>query len=265
MKTAAVLHGRPHAWTSFDFAQDRVALAALYNSTGGEHWADSPGNRWLRDSCHCRWVGVSCLEKSACDESPVIEIERSGKNLTGVLPSWSGDPGQSALPQLQRLTLTDNPGLTGSIPETWGDMAQMRRVWLYHNNLVGTLPGAFATMTQMRELQVYENLLSGSLPEAYAKLSEMVALDVSSNSIGGTLVEAYGQLRKMTQLWMYSNNIEGVLPPAWGNLAQLTGLSMFNNKLSGSLPKVRHGVHMCGGRVVGGWRSLVRCSVPCCE
>ena len=30
----------------YDFDQERVALVALYNATGGEHWSDSPENGW---------------------------------------------------------------------------------------------------------------------------------------------------------------------------------------------------------------------------
>ena len=87
-------------------AQERVALEALFNRTGGRRWTDSPENGWLQGTCHCKWVGVYCVNGAMCPDSPVIKIIRQGswlggQNLVGSLPSWNGDSGQGALPQLQ--------------------------------------------------------------------------------------------------------------------------------------------------------------------
>ena len=115
----------------YDFAQERVALEALYNATGGEHWSDSPANGWLVNPCHCQWVDVICFNPKACDDSPVGAVVRqTDKNLTGVLPSWNGDPGQGALPQLEVISLRDNPGLTGTLPDSWGGMKEMTTLGL---------------------------------------------------------------------------------------------------------------------------------------
>jgi hypothetical protein len=112
------------------FAGERVAQEALYNATDGAHWSDSLTNKWL-GPCHCQWVGVTCLTKQSCDNSPVYQVNRQSKNLTGVLPSWNGDPGQGALPQLQVLLLFSNPGLTGTLPETYEKMPDMQQLNLY--------------------------------------------------------------------------------------------------------------------------------------
>jgi hypothetical protein len=225
------------------FAMDWVALSALFNATGGENWTDAPSNGWLLRPCHCQWVGVTCSNATACDDSAVVEIERRNKNLAGVLPSWNGDLDQGALPQLRTLVLTDNPGLTGNLPETWGSMVQIRKMWLFNNSLAGGLPEAFGKMAQITTLQLYDNLLEGALPEAYGNLSQMAALDVSTNNLTGSVPEVWGNMVKMTQLWMYSNKLQGSLPATFGKMMQLQQLYLFNNKFNSSLPKVRGMVH----------------------
>ncbi len=55
-------------------------LVALYNNTNGPIWNDSPDNKWNQTNTPCSWIGVECSGKS------VHKIDRSGKNLTGVIP-----------------------------------------------------------------------------------------------------------------------------------------------------------------------------------
>jgi hypothetical protein len=101
-------------------------------------------------------TGTSGPANRKCHEGPVSRIDRqSGKNLTGVLPSWNGDPGQGALPQLQELLITNNPGLTGTLPESYGDMEEINYLNLANNNLEGPLPKAWDKMTKMQNLDLY--------------------------------------------------------------------------------------------------------------
>ena len=168
----------------FDSAMERVALEAFFNSTGGKHWIDSPGNGWLHDPCHCQWTRVTCVDEKACDDSPVIEIENTvmvfnaiarfqqwyPTPLSGVLPSWNGDPGQGALPHLQNLDLEGppinlnngqgsnvrvaNPLLTGTLPDAWGNMVQLTSLQMGNLNLEGTLPKSWGNMTAMEKMDL---------------------------------------------------------------------------------------------------------------
>jgi hypothetical protein len=118
---------------------------------------------------------VYCINVTACDDSPVYGVVRqTGKNLTGVLPSWNGDHGQGALPKLQVLALTDNPGLTGTLPDAWGGMTEMTKLYLYKNNLDGSLPASWGGMTKMTTLYLqYNHLDVTTVPKSWDKMTQM--------------------------------------------------------------------------------------------
>ena len=139
--------------------EERVALKAFYRATGGEHWTDSSTNGWL-GRCYCQWVGVDCCNNPdprgcGCEGQVINIVRETDKNLTGVLPSWNGDPGQGALPHLGLLALSQNPGLTGTLPEVYGEMVEMTSLQLYANNHTGTLPESYGKMTKMTSMPLY--------------------------------------------------------------------------------------------------------------
>ena len=90
--------------------------------------------------------------------------------LSGVLPSWNGDPRQGALPHLQNLDLEGppipsnagqasnvpvaNPLLTGTLPDAWGNMVQLTSLQMGNLNLEGTLPKAWGNMTEMKTMDL---------------------------------------------------------------------------------------------------------------
>ena len=117
---------------------------------------------------------MNCLNERACDDSPVYEVIRQTNiNLTGVLPSWNGDPGQGALPQLQKLYISDNPGLTGTLPEAWGDMTKMTYLVLNTNRLNGSLPEAWGDMVKLKLLYLQINYLNVTVPKSWDKMTIM--------------------------------------------------------------------------------------------
>ena len=145
---------------------ERRALEALYESAGGPGWVfgNNRPNNWGEGECHCQWIGVTCMNSSACSASPVVKIAfpSDGVNASGTLPGsvFAG------LTQLQFLGMVNNPGLSGTLPEAWAKMTEMRVLGLYSNHVSGTLPEAWANMTDVKQLALYSNHLSGSLPEA---------------------------------------------------------------------------------------------------
>jgi Leucine-rich repeat (LRR) protein len=59
------------------------ALVALYNGTNGSGWTDTSG--WLVDETPCTWSGVTC------DGEHVVNLNLSGKGLTGIIPIELGN------------------------------------------------------------------------------------------------------------------------------------------------------------------------------
>ena len=238
--------------SAYDFAQERVALEALYNATGGEHWSGSVGaHQWFHSPCYCNWNGVICFNYSACDNSPVIGIKldrqvpsigtiinpHDGDNLVGTLPSWNGDPDQGALPRLKILVITANPRLTGTIPEAYGDMAEMTLMMMSNNSLSGSMPGSFGKMGKLDRLYLQHNKLDGTLAEAAGGMTALTILWLQNNKISGTLPKTWSRMTEMEQPYLHSNRLEGALPNAWSTWTKVTHTDMSNNRFSATLPE----------------------------
>ncbi len=59
------------------------ALVALYNSTDGPNWTDSPANNWTVTTSPCSWTGVNCTA------GQVTSLNRSSQGLSGSIPDLS--------------------------------------------------------------------------------------------------------------------------------------------------------------------------------
>lgn len=96
--------------------QDRAALIAFFNATGGSAWTSR--RNWLTDAPVRRWHGVRALQDG----------------------------------RVSGLILDDN-GLSGSVPPELGDMAGLRQLDLTDNEeLAGELPGALASLDPLDKL-----------------------------------------------------------------------------------------------------------------
>ncbi|CAN0582673.1 unnamed protein product, partial [Ectocarpus sp. 12 AP-2014] len=105
----------------------QVGLEALYNATGGEHWASSSGWRDVTLGV-CDWYGVVC--------------DSNGWNVTG-------------------LALAGN-GLAGNLSEAVElfDVLSLKSVDLSDNELVGPVALGFGLMPNLEALDLSRNGLS---------------------------------------------------------------------------------------------------------
>src|SRR5690348_15790608 len=87
---------------------ERQALLALYDATGGERWHEHSG--WLGpEGSECRWFGVTC---GAVDgRLKVTDVVLNNNGLTGKLPQEL-----SKLNGLQRINLQGNE-IKGPLPD----------------------------------------------------------------------------------------------------------------------------------------------------
>jgi hypothetical protein len=92
---------------------EREALVALYNTTGGAQWRNHSG--WLGASgTECEWYGVTCDYPAHIQKSIpfVASLDLSNNNLVGAIP-----PELGRLKSLEWLSLFGNR-LTGTVPES---------------------------------------------------------------------------------------------------------------------------------------------------
>ena len=86
-------------------SEDRAALAALFDATGGTEWRRS--QNWISDFSMRGWQGVVVNHESG----RVTHLMLTSNGLRGELPSEL-----QALEELEELLLAGNEGLTGCVP-----------------------------------------------------------------------------------------------------------------------------------------------------
>ncbi|MDM8564070.1 BspA family leucine-rich repeat surface protein [Candidatus Halobeggiatoa sp. HSG11] len=198
------------------------ALVALYNSTDGANWSDSPPfatpNKWNQDNSPCSWTGVFCSGIN------VGWLDRTAQNLDGTLPDLS------ALTSLQGMYLGGNQ-LTGSIPDL-SALTSLDELYLDNNQLTGSIPN-LSTLTNLTEVYINNNLLTGSIP-GLSTLINLQILALNYNDLSG-MIPALNTLTNLQILYLNGNLLTGTIP----DVSLLTNLLEFhldNNLLTGSIP-----------------------------
>ena len=208
-------------------ASDRLALEALFKSTGGAGWTERPTDwHWMTDADLGEWHGVGVDL-----EGRVTWLELGGSGMAGPIPS---DVLQ--LSALQSLVLDCNE-LTGPIPAVLGQLGALTGVDLAENQLSGPIPAELGQLAALNGLDLANNQLSGLIP---AELGQLAALNSSlrlgANQLSGLIPAELGQLRFLPSLELYDNQLTGPIPVELGQLGMLTVLWLDSNQLSGPVP-----------------------------
>ncbi len=229
-------------------ADDRTALAALYDSTGGASWTNN--TNWKTAEPLGKWHGVTTDSTGR-----VTSIDLGSNGLKGAIPPQLGDLSKlwnlrlgsnsltdsipSELGNLSVLTdlYLDENDLTGSIPSKLGDLSSLRNLWLSGNDLTGSIPKELGNLSSLSTLFLYENDLTGSIPAELGQLSGLRGLRLSGNRLTDSIPAALGDLTSLTDLFLDDNRLTGSVPPDLGNLTRLTSLWLNDNAgLNGPLP-----------------------------
>lgn len=206
-------------------ADERQALVALYEATGGASWKDR--TNWLGAAgSECTWYGVSCDEEQA----HVIHLTLYDNNLRGQLP-----PDLRKLTSLISLQVWDN-ALTGSLPRELSELSSLAFFYAARNQLTGTIPAAFGALKKLAELSLDGNQLEGPLPRELGDMSAMRILGLSYNALTGPIPPELGKLASLTDLELSVNHLSGAIPKELGSLPKLENLGLTLNELTGAIP-----------------------------
>ena len=206
--------------------QERDALIAIYNATGGPAWSDN--TNWLSSEPVSTWSGVTTIGNK------VTTLIFFGTGLNGTLPPEIGD-----LVNLEVINISLNTQLVGVIPSEIGNLANLRYLLLQHNNHTGSIPVTIGNLTNLRQLRLLWNDLSGPIPATIGNLSNLDFLELdggNGNNLSGELPIELGNLSNLGTLSVGNNNFEGILPTSLGNLVNLEYIAIANNSFEGELP-----------------------------
>ena len=223
-----------------DASDDKAALVAFYNATGGANWRNS--DRWLTDAPIDTWFGVA-----TDGTETVTRLLLSSNRLTGPIPDLSAFtglthldlsvnglngpiPDLSALTNLTELALS-NSFLTGQIPAL-NTLTSLTSVELHQNQLSGPIPDV-SSLTNLTYLHLYQNQLSGSFPDL-SNLSNLWSVSVDYNQLTGEIPSLAG-LTNLRYLVAYENQLSGEIPDL-SDLTLLRSLSLSGNQLTGEIP-----------------------------
>ncbi|KAM7478328.1 hypothetical protein LguiA_026541 [Lonicera macranthoides] len=161
--------------------------------------------------------------------STLAEIQMSGNPFGGSIPDAFGN-----MMSLERLYL-DSGSLEGEIPKSFGNLSCLQSLVLTGNNLTGQLDDVFQTLIASKNsieiLDLSFNKFHGSLPD-FTIFSSLRELRLSGNKLHGSFPESFGQASLLHILDLSENKLNGRLPESIGQLSNLKELLLSFNLLS---------------------------------
>lgn len=111
---------------------------------------------WIADPCYIvEWDRIGCSNISSVRR--ISEINLAGMNLTGSVPQSIGQ-----LTALVNVSLANNH-LTGPLPN-FSNLTMLQRLHLQNNNLNGSVPDWLSELKYLKELFIENNSFSGVIP-----------------------------------------------------------------------------------------------------
>ena len=202
---------------------DRAVLVEFYHATGGPNWLRN--TNWNSDAPLDQWHGVGTDTAGR-----VVWVSLDSNQISGTIPSTLGN-----LANLELLRLQSNQ-LSGTIPSTLGNLANLELLSLSENQLSGTIPSTLGNLANLEDLFLRSNQLSGTIPSTLGNLANLEALSLAHNQLSGTIPSTLGNLANLISLRLEYNQLSGTIPSTLGNLANLGNLEIQHNQLSGTIP-----------------------------
>ncbi len=188
---------------------DYDALRDLYQNTGGANWTNNTG-----------WVDHD-FSSNTPPESSVVE-------------GWFGIT--VANDRVTEIILGDNQ-LTGGIPTSLGNLANLERLQLNNNQLSGPIPTELGQLIGLSRLDLTSNQLTGEIPASLGNLVNLGLLQLAFNTLTGEIPASLGNLTALTVLGLSDNDLTGSIPAELAQLSNITTFRLTKNQLSGEVPQ----------------------------
>lgn len=197
------------------YAQDSLALVALYNATKGHYWYGK--NQWLENNID-KWYGVETAMVEG--KKRVIKLNLGVMNLDGELPDEIG-----LLTELRRLLLSENPKLQGKLPEGLFDMKKLEVLIIKFSGIEGGLPPSIKKLQNLDTLDLWADTRYDAQGKA-----------INCNRMGGNLPKELGELKKLRFLRLGRHNFKGEIPPEMSKMESLNFLDIADCRIGGGIP-----------------------------
>lgn len=239
------------AQTSNSVEGDYRALMDMYEATNGDNWNDNTG--WGGDpSTMGSWTGIETNADGRVVRVDMLRVSGIGKGSGGTI--YTGN------------------NLTGTLPESIGNLKRCTYFNVKQNNLFGSIPDGIGLMEDLEYLhlggQRYDpdlsnsswngnnhtgglslthtkkfqetNEFSGLIPESIGNLSNLISLEIRRQHLTGSLPTSIGGLTNLVGLFLNDQKgdepLGGRIPDSFGDLVNLKHLHLNNNTFSGIFP-----------------------------
>ena len=153
--------------------------------------------------------------------------------ITGTIPESIGD-----LALLKELLLDRCPWLSGSIPSSFTKLQSLEFLSLWNNNLTGTLPqDLFTSLPSLEVIQLFSNSLSGTIPEFFPR-GPLERIKIGDNLFTGTIPSSIYELRSLKEFTVDGGYLTGTISSLKiSNLVNnLETLGLCCNHFQGTIP-----------------------------
>ncbi|CAD6339228.1 unnamed protein product [Miscanthus lutarioriparius] len=130
------------------------------------------------------------------------------------------------LSELQVLSLAYNPFAPGRMHPQFGNLSNIKYLWMSNMNIVGEIPDTMSLLSQLRLLDLSSNRLNGMIPSRVWRLRSLEMLYLVNNSVW-----------RLRSIFLNNNQLRGSFPSSLWSLPELTMIMIQENGFSGSLPK----------------------------
>ncbi|KAL8503942.1 hypothetical protein ACS0TY_022609 [Phlomoides rotata] len=151
--------------------------------------------------------------------------------LGGVLPPSIGNLSSS----LQTFT-APYCNFKGTIPNDIGNLTNLVRLELHHNDLSGSIPHTFTHFPTLQGLYLNNNNLKGLVSEDLCDLHNLVELDLGFNRLSGPIPTCLGNVSSLRNIFLNSNMLTSTIPSTLWDLKDLLTLDLSSNSFTGFLP-----------------------------
>lgn len=197
-------------------AQDREALIALYNATGGSNWIRN--DNWCSDKPLDEWYGV-CINYTTGRVNGLLLVNN---NLSGYIPEDI-----SKLTELESLNISYNR--FSNISENIGTLQNLKELYLQSdasagNVLTGEIPNSLNNLKNLKVLVLGGDF--SSIPEWIGEMQQLEQLEIKvGKQIFGPIPEWIGKLINLRTLNIAGNGFTAI-PECIGNLSNLSSLTL---------------------------------------
>lgn len=127
------------------------ALDDFYHTMGGTSWNNN--TNWKSQVNRCQWYGITCDSLGH-----VTKLVLQTNALNGDLHACKNF---TALQWLTVLSL-DNNKITGTLPEAWNTMHNLKTMTLSYNSIQSGIPQSYSNMTALETIDLSHNQLTGT-------------------------------------------------------------------------------------------------------